>query len=229
MSQSNKNQNWKNLYKISGIATLLTALLIPVSIVAYFIWPTFTGTVLDIFQLIQADRFAGLMSLDFLYLLGNVFGIPLFIALYISLKSTDQSLSALALAIGFIALVSLIPARPIFEMFFLSDQYAVANTDVQRTQLIAAGEAIMALFHGTAFQVHYIFGATSLLISSVLMLRCHIFSSATAIVGIIANLLVFGLYIPEIGVYLSILSVFPFLMIWNIMLTRKFFQLSSNR
>jgi hypothetical protein len=202
--------------------------LIPVSVVAYLIWPTFTGTVLDIFQLIQADRLAGLMSLDFLYLLGNVFGIPLFIALYISLKSTDRSLSALALALGFIALVSLIPARPIFEMFFLSDQYAAASTDVQRTQLIAAGEAIMALFRGTAFQVHYIFGGASLLISSILMLRSYLFSKATAIVGIIANLLVFGLYIPEIGVYLSILSVFPFLMIWNIMLTQKFFQLSSN-
>ncbi len=204
---------------------MISAVIIPVSIIAFFIWPLFPGPAIDMFTLIQKDRLAGLMSLDFLYLAANFFAIPIFLALYVTLKRSSQSFSAIALALGFIGLVSLIPARPISEMFSLSDQYAAATTDAQRTQILAAGEAILALFHGTAFQTHYILGSASFLISSVVMLRSNIFGKATAYVGIITNVLVFGLFVPVIGTFLSLLSVFPFLTIWFILIARRLFQL----
>ena len=229
MSNSNTDQtlNLFTLYKIGGTAAVISTILIPIAIVAYFVWPLFPGSAVEIFAIIQSNRLAGLMSLDFLYLLGNLFGIPLFIILYVTLKSTNVSLSVIALAFGFIALVSLIPARPIGEMFVLSDQYSVAATEIQRSQFAAAGEAVLAHFHGTAFQVHYILGSASLLISSVIMLRSPVYSRATAIVGLLTNTLVYGLYVPEIGVYLSILSVFPFMVIWNIQIAQRLFQLAK--
>jgi hypothetical protein len=226
ISTLDPNHKLASLYRIGGIAAVLSTILIPISIIAYFIWPTFPGSAVEIFAIIQRDRLAGLMSLDFPYLFGNIFGIPLFIVLYVTLKRTSESLSVIALGLGFIALISLIPARPIVEMFVLSDQYAGATTDVQRSQFAAAGEAILALFHGTAFQVHYLLGSASLLLSSIIMLRSPIFSKATAVVGIVTNTLVFGLYVPEIGVYISILSVFPFMVIWNIQIARRLFRLA---
>jgi len=199
--------------------------LIPFSIAAYFIWPLFPGDALVTFTLIQSDRLAGVMSLDFLYLLGNFFAVPIFLALYVTLQRPNEPLSGIALVLGLIGLVSLFPARPIVEMLSLSDQYASATTEVQRTQLLAAGDAMLALFHGTAFQAHYILGSISLLISSLLMLESNVYNKATAYVGITANVLVFGLFVPTIGVYLSLLSVFPFLTIWFFLLARRLFHL----
>ena len=86
MLNSEQNSNFANLYRIGAAAALLSILLILISVVAYFIWPVFPGDAVEIFIIIQNDPLAGLMSLDFLYLFGNVFGIPLFIVLYITLK-----------------------------------------------------------------------------------------------------------------------------------------------
>ncbi|MBN2502258.1 MAG: DUF4386 family protein [Anaerolineales bacterium] len=212
---------WKTLYKVAGIAALITAAIIPISIVAYFIWPIYPD---DIFTVIQESKLAGLMSLDFLYLFGNIFAIPAFLAFYLSLRRTDESWALLALTLGFIGLVVLIPARPVFEMLALGDQYAAATTDAQRAIIQTAGEAVLATFHGTAFNAHYILGSLSLLITAILMLRSEVYGKASAYVGIATNLVVFGLYVPVVGVYLSLLSVVGYL-VWWIMLARKFFQL----
>lgn len=215
------DSRWNWLYKIGGVAALISVVIIPISIVAYFVWPPFPD---DILVVIQEDRLAGLMSLDFLYLLGNFFAIPLFLVLYVTLKRVSESFSAIALALGFVGLLSLVPSRPILEMFAISNQYAAATTDAQRAIYLAAGEAVLALFHGTAFNVHYLLGSASLLISSFLMLRSDIFGKRTAYVGIVTNIVVFGLYVPKIGIYISLLSVVGYL-IWYILIARRLFQL----
>ena len=215
------DSRWNWLYKIGGVAALISVVIIPISIVAYFVWPPFPD---DILVVIQEDRLAGLMSLDFLYLLSNFFAIPLFLVLYVTLKRVSESFSAIALALGFVGLLSLVPSRPILEMFAISDQYAAATTDAQRAIYLAAGEAVLALFHGTAFNVHYLLGSASLLISSFLMLQSDIFGKRTAYVGIVTNIVVFGLYVPKVGIYISLLSVVGYL-IWYILITRRLFQL----
>lgn len=216
---------WQWLYKIGGVAALISVVIIPISIVAYFVWPPFPD---DILVVIQEDRLAGLMSLDFLYLLSNFFAIPLFLVLYVTLKRVSESFSAIALALGFVGLLSLVPSRPIMEMFAISGQYAAATTDAQRAIYLAAGEAVLALFHGTAFNVHYLLGSASLLISSFLMLRSEIFGKRTAYVGIVTNIVVFGLYVPKVGIYISLLSVVGYL-IWYILIARRLFQLGWSK
>jgi hypothetical protein len=212
---------WRGLYRIGAVAALISIVIIPVTIVAFFIWPLFPD---DILLVIQDDWLAGLIGLDFLYLLSNVFAIPFFLVLYVTLKEVDESWALMALTLGLIGLVCLVPARPIPEMFALSDQYAAATTDAQRAIYQAASEAILAHFHGMAYHAHYILGSTSLLISSFLMLRSKTFSKAAAYVGIVANIVVFGYYVPEVGVYISILSVVGYV-IWYVLIARRLVQL----
>jgi hypothetical protein len=57
------------------------------------------------------------------------------------------------------------------------------------------------------------------------MLRASIFSKATAYIRIASSICDLGLYIPVVGLYISIFSVL-FLFVWNILIARKFFQLS---
>jgi hypothetical protein len=215
-----KNARWMWLYKIGIVAAHISLILIPISMVAFFIWPPFPE---DILTVIQEDVLAGLMSLDFLYLLGNFFGIPLFLVLFVTLRRVDDSWALIALTLGFIALVCIVLARPIFEMLVLSSQYAAA-AETDKATYLAASEVILSLFHGTAFHAHYLLGSASLLISSFLMLRSDVFGKATAWVGIVANIVVFGLYVPVIGVYLSPLSVVGYL-IWYALIARCLLRL----
>ena len=220
---SNNGNPWKDLYNIAGVAAFITALIIPISIAAFFIWPPFPD---DIFGVIQASRLAGLMSLDFLYLLGNVFAIPVLLVLYITLRRSNESLSLLALVLGLIGLIALIQARPVIEVMALSDQYAAATSEAERTIIMAAKEAVLAQFRGTAFGAHYILGSLALLIFSFVMLRSTVFSKAAAYVGIVTNVVVFGYYVPVVGVYISLVSVLGYL-IWWIMLGLRFFRLAK--
>jgi hypothetical protein len=59
------------------------------------------------------------------------------------------------------------------------------------------------------------------------MLRSNIFGRVTAYMGILAAIFNWTLYVPTIGLFLSILSVFPFLTIWNILVARRLFQLGK--
>jgi hypothetical protein len=57
------------------------------------------------------------------------------------------------------------------------------------------------------------------------MLQSNIFGRVTAYTGILTAMLNWGFYVPGIGLFLSILSVIPFLAIWNVLVARRLFQL----
>jgi len=219
-----ENSHWKDLYNIAGGAVLIMVLFIPIQIVIYMLWPT-PETALESFMLFQENKIVALLSQELTYIITNALAIPLYLAFYVALRRVHPSLMAIATAAGLIAVVVVLTARPAFDLLFLSDQYAAATTDAQRAMLLAAGQAKIALNFGTAQNVHYVLGALALLIISFIMLRSDVFSKTTAYLGILANVLAFGLYVPNIGIYLSILSVFPFLTVWMLLCARTFFQL----
>jgi hypothetical protein len=212
---------WRSLYRIGAVAAVISIVVIPLSMVAFLVWPLWPDNILAV---IQDDWLAGLMGLDSMYVFSNVFAIPFFLVLYVTLKELDEGWALLALALGLTGFVCLVPSRPIPEMFALSDQWAAATTEAERATYLVAGEAMLSHFHGMAYHAHYILGSASLLISSFLMLRSATFSRATAYVGIVTNIVVFGLYLPRVGVYLSLLSVVGYL-IWYILISRKLIRL----
>jgi hypothetical protein len=219
------DDRWRWLYRIGAFAALISVVIIPLSIAAFFAWPLWPDNILAV---IQDDALAGLMGLDFMYLLGNVPAIPFFLVLYVTLREIDESWALLALALGLIGLVCLVPSRPIPEMFALSDQFTAATTDAERAIYLSAAEAVLARFHGMAYHAHYILGSTSLLISSLLMLRSDAFGRATAFVGIVTNMVVFGLYVPVVGVYISMLSVVGYA-VWYLLIARRLLELGWDR
>jgi hypothetical protein len=220
--------SWKDLYKMAGVAAIISEVVILLGIVAYFIWPYAPGikSTESIFQLLKSNPFGGLVSLDLFLFVGNLAGILLYLALYFSLEHVNKSYALVALAVGLIAVVLLIPSRPLVEMVALSAQYAKATTAATKTQYLATGETLLALFNGTGWFMNTLLGGISLLVSSVLMLHGKVYSKATAIVGIITNAMVCGFFIPCLGTILLFLSL-PGYMIWYFLLAKKFFQLGK--
>jgi hypothetical protein len=224
----NINQHWKEIFRVGAIATILSEVILFLGIALYFVYPFAPGSKSTeaIFMLLQKDVFGGLISLDFHLVLGNLLGLFLFIALYAALKPVNESYALIALVLGILADILIIPARPIYEMFTLSGLYAGATSEAARSQYLAAGEALVATFNGTAWFTNTLLGGISLLISSWLMLRGKVFSKATAWVGIVTNGAVCLFFIPGIGKVFLLLSLLGY-MVWYVQLARRFFQLAK--
>ncbi|HVP22178.1 MAG TPA: DUF4386 family protein [Anaerolineaceae bacterium] len=217
---------WEWLYRLGGIAALIIAILIPFQIVAFIAWPP-PSTVSAYFTLFQQNRLLGLVDLDLLLIVDNLLSIFLTLAIFIALRRTNPSFATAALALGMISIVLYLVSREAtFSMSTLSDQYALASTDSQRQAILAAGQTLLTTYTGTDFNIGYILGAISLIIFSAVMLQNRIFSQAIAWLGIVSNVISLGLYVPVLGIYISIFSVL-FLWVWDILMARRLFQLAS--
>lgn len=214
---------WKSLYTIGGAAGAFMAVFIPTTVVVFVVSPP-PQTVADHFALFQTSKLLGLLGMDLLYLLGNLLMIPSFLALYVALRRTSESLMAISLTLLLVGVVALVVARPAFEMMALSDGYAAASTDAERAVFMAAGEAMWALYRGTAFQVHYVFGGIGFVLLAIVMLRSEVFGKAAGYAGLAAQVVAFGYYLPVIGVALATLSALLY-WVWYILVAIRLLQL----
>jgi len=219
---------WRDLYKAAGVAAIISEIVIILGLVTYFIWPYAPGaeSTETILLNLQSNTLGTLISLDLFLFIGNLFSILLFLALYISLKQVSESYALIALAVGLIAVVFLIPSRPLLELYSLSGKYVASTTEAAKSQYLAAAEALLASFDGVGWFLNTLLGGLSLLVSSILMLRSNIYSKATAYVGIVSNVAVCSFFIPVVGIFLLFLSV-PGYAIWYFLLARRFIQLGN--
>ena len=215
---------WKPLYRIGGIAALTIVGIMVIQIIVFIASPP-PSTVLGYFTLFHKNGLLGLLSLDLLYVVDNALVIPLYLALYAALRRASPSFMAIALAFGLVGIAAYFSSNTAFEMLSLSSQYAAANTTVQRVQLLAAGQAMLATYQGTAFNVYFILGAIATLIISIVMVRSAIFGKVTAYAGIAAGVL---MLIPStagtIGLVFAFCSLVP-TAIWLILIARRLFRL----
>jgi hypothetical protein len=109
-------------------------------------------------------------------------------------------------------------------MATLSDRYAAATTDAQRVTTLGAGEAMLAMWQGTAFQIAYLLGSIAGILLGVVMLHSGVFGKPTGWLAIAANTVGLGLYVPRVGVFIAVFSV-VFLEAWYLLLARRLHQL----
>ena len=226
------DSRWNSLYQIAGAASLVTVAFIPIQIAVFLAWPPpgyepTPGTVLGWFTLFHNHRLLALVDLDLLLIVDEVLAVPIILALYVALKRAGESVMLLATALGFVGIAAFFASNTTFSMLSLSRQYAAAATEAQKSMYVAAGQAMIALYSGTAFQTSYVLGSLTIVMTCAVIWRSRIFSRAAAYVGIVASVVGLGLYVPRVGIYISVASV-PFWAIWNILIARGLFQLARN-
>ena len=223
----NVSSGWSSLYKLGGISSLLLVAIVIIQLIVFSIAPPpLGGTAIDWFILFQKNPILGLIHFEFLMIIYVILCIPIALALYNLLRRASPSWTAIYLILSLLGVMCFIAARPAFEMLYLSNGYAAAETELQKATFLAAGEAKVATFHGTAFYINYILGSLTGLIISWVMLKTTLFSKATAYVRIASSICDFGLFVPTIGMFIAIFSML-FLVIWNIMIARRLFQLAN--
>jgi len=211
---------------MAGVAALLMVVFIPIQSIVFVVWPP-PSTVIGWFTLFQHNRLLGLLDMDLLLIVDQVLMGLVLLALYAALKRASPSLMAIALTAGLVGIAAYFASSTAFNMLSLSSQYAAATTAVQRAMFEASGQATLAIWQGTAFDVSYVLEGVALLIIAVVMLRSTLFSNATAYVGILMGVV---MLVPPtvgtIGLLFSLGSLVP-LEIWLILIARRLFQLGS--
>jgi hypothetical protein len=219
-------QKWQDLYKIGVVSTILVNVLVISAVIAFFFWPFAVDlySTEGIFSMLQTDRLGALISLDLLLLVISLINILPILALYVALKPVNESYALIALVLGLLGIILVVPARPLAEMVYLSDQWTAATTEAARIQMLAAGETLLSLFNGTAWMVFTILMAISGLITSLLMLRSKLFGHAVAYVGLISAIPGLGFFIPTFGPILLFVATFGGI-VWYFMIARVFYRL----
>lgn len=217
------DSTWRSLYKAGAFAALLSVVFFPIQIIVFLVNPP-PGTINAWFTLFQNHKLIGLLDLDLLLVADQVLAMLIFLALYAALKRAGESLMVIATALGLASTVLFIASNPAFAMLSLSNQYAAAGTQAQRDMFLSAGQAVMSMWQGSAFQASYLIGSIAPILISAVMLRGKLFSKATAYIGILANVIALGLYVPRIGTYISVFSV-VFLWVWYLLIAQRLFQL----
>jgi len=221
------SSGWSSLYKLGGISSLLLVAIVIIQLIVFSIAPPpLDGTAIDWFILFQKNPIVGLIHFELLMIIYVILCVPIALTLYTLLRRVDPTWTAIYLILSLLGVMCFIAARPAFEMLHLSHGYAAAKTDAERAIFLAAGEAKVATFHGTAFYINYILGSLTGLIISWVMLKTTLFSKATAYIRIASSVCDFGLFVPTIGMFIAIFSML-FLVIWNIMIARRLFQLAN--
>jgi hypothetical protein len=236
---------YKSLYRVGGVAALIAGVLFRRNIAAEIaLFSEFASpvTVSDWFALIQGNRFLGLAYLSVFDLVNYALVGLMFLALYAVLKRVNKSYMAIATTLGSVGIAVYFASNTAFSMLSLSEQYAAATTEAQRTLLLAAGQAMLAMNRfsdlgahpGTGGYMSLLLTAVAGMITSVVMLRSDVFNRATAYVGILASALdlsycIAFVFVPTVDSELLAVCFIPaaglFWMIWHIMVGWKLYQL----
>jgi len=241
------DSGWKSLYRVGGVAALIAGGLFRRNIAAeigLFSKHKPPVTVSDWFALLQSNRLLGLSYLNIFDIVNYALLGLMFLALYAVLKRANKSYMAIAPSLGFLGIAAFFASNTAFSMFSLSEQYAAATTDAQRTMLLAAGEAMLAINRfsdpganpGTGGYISLLLIASAGMITSFVMLRSGVFNRTTAYVGILASGFDLAyctafVFLPTLDSELLAIIFIPaaglFLMIWHIMVGWRLFQLGK--
>lgn len=245
----NSDSGWKRLYRVGGVAALAAGVLFRRNLAAeiglFSTHPSPT-TVSDWFALLQSNRLLGLAYLNIFDLVNYALLALMFLALYAVLRRDNKSTMAIATTLGLVGVAVYFASNTAFSMLSLSAQYAAATTDAQRTTLLAAGQALLAIsrfssygaYPGSGGYMSLLLIAIAGMITSAVMIRSAVFNRATAYAGILASALdlvycVVFAFVPMIDSETLAISFIPaaglFLMIWHVLIGWKLFQLGKAR
>jgi len=210
------------LYRLGGTAALVMLGIMIVQIIVFIIWPPPT-TVEGFFALFESSKLLGLLSMDLLYIVNNAILALIYLALFAALQPAGKTAMTISLVSGLVGICAYFASNTAFEMLSLSGQYAAASTESQKMLYLAAAEGMLAIYRGTAFLVYYVLNAIALLILAMVMLKSNFFSKGTAIIGLVAGIL---MAVPStagtIGMVFALASLVPW-GIFLVLIARAFF------
>jgi len=240
---------WQGLCRLGGVTALIAAILCRRNMAEEYLLlrmlgvfpsgPTaLPGSVLDCYTIFHHHRLIGLTLLNLFDMVNYVLVALIFLGLYAALRRVSRGLMTVATALALMGTAIYLASNQAFALLALSDRYWMAATDAQRSMLLAAGEALLAIqntgaTYGPGIYISFLFVSLAGLIATFVMLRSTAFGRFQAYVGILANVFGLGYYItasfaPALNV-IPLCASAPFLLVWYLMIGRTLLRLGSGR
>ncbi len=223
----------RGLNRLGGVAALVVVVLTLGEVVGHVLHPL-PDTIEDWYRLFQTSPMIGHLDFWGLEVLMYAMFALVFLALYAALRDTGRTQVTIATALAFLGIGVFLATNNPFTMMSLSRQYASATTDVERSTLLAAGRAVLAITGQRAvagFNLGLFLVSVAGLIVSAVMLRSSTFGGATAYVGMAAHVLSLADYVRQAATtspVLALLVILPgalALMVWYAMVGRRLIQM----
>jgi hypothetical protein len=231
--------NWKILFKVGAIASLLSVLTGIVEITITFLpgggVSTSVYSTIDWYILFQNNPFLALRNLGLLNIILTFLSIPTFLALFGVHRHSNKAFAALAIIISFIGVAVFLSTNRAFSMLELSRQYMIAHSDNEKTLLVSSGQAMLSVgkSHTPGTFLAFFLTETAGILISFVMLKSKSFNKIASYSGIIAFsfLLAYEFCVCFIQT-LSFSFIFAmfggiFSIIWYILISIKLFRLSN--
>jgi hypothetical protein len=222
---------WRGLCRTGGVAAWLLVVYSLATIVQLLVLGGQPTGAAQAFGLLQQNAVVGLLRLDFLTILCLPLYYLLFLGLFAGLWREDAAPTTLATVLAFVGVTLTLATPTALSMLPLSDKYAAAISPEAKSQLLAAGETILAtdIWHGTGAFVGAMLLQSAAVLVSVVMLRTKAFGKAIAYIGIVTHGLdlahvVLMPFLPTAGAVLMA-TAGPLYLVWLPLLGRRLLQL----
>jgi hypothetical protein len=232
-AETTVESNLKSLYTLGGIAAILQL----IAILSYSILVGLLGpkpvSAAEYFDAYQNSPMGAFLRGDFLLMLLIGLYLGTFPALYAALRRLSPVYAALATLFTLLAVAGSFATESSFSLLHLGEQYVSTTNEAMRSQLQAAGEAVIAsdMWNSSAAYMGGILLQGSGVMISVIMLRSKDFSKVTAYSGLLGNGLdliqhILHIFLPSVSSFITIfMGVFYF--VWFPMLARDLFRLAK--
>lgn len=184
-----------------GVLALVQAGVVLFAVVAWAYWPHVFGnhTAEQVLVGLHTRPLAYVMKLDPIVLVGTVLQLPVFVALWAATRRAAPVSAWLGLVLAGVSTAACLDVRPIIELYTLAQLHAEASSAADRAVQVAAAEALLAAFHGTAWAISIVCGGAAGLAFARAMAVHGGFRRATVVVTALASSGVFLLPIPMVG------------------------------
>ncbi len=228
------SHSYRRFYLIGAIASLLQLATIGLYIIVTMIYGSRITDAEEFFIYQQSHYWSSLLRLDLLMLILIGLYLGNFPGLFLALWRTNPITSLFAFSFTIFAVLLSFAGESTFALKHLGEIYSSATSDLERSQIVTSGEAVLASgwWNSTGSYMTGILLQSSGMIISIVMLKSVRFSKITAVAGLIGNgfdLLqhLFSPFFPQISEYLSFAMVAYLL--WYPMLSRDLFRLAKNQ
>ena len=246
--EQDNTTDWKLLFNLAGVAALLAVFVFRRNLGAELI--AFRGIGLSAvpaampgdaagwFALLHQHPLIGLTLLEVFDLVEYALVGLIFLAISVALWKVNRSAIFVAATLGWAGIITYFASNQAFALLSLSEQYASATTEAQRGLLLAAGQALLAVYNpgvlhqGTGIYICMLLVPLAGLILSLVMFESHIFNKATAVTGLLANGFILC-YFPVIAfapgwlIWPYVFSA-PLRVVWYFLIALKLFHLGKD-
>lgn len=203
-------QSAATIYRIAATALVLMFVLVAAQITVFAVSPP--PTTPDEWLAVYTDSpLRGFVNADGLYALTNALTFPLYVALWLRLRSTAPTVTGAAMAAATLSLAIYLPTNVSVELGTVASRASGATGDA-RTAALGAVEALLARSTGTAFVAYYLLGAVTLVLFGWALRATQVWGRTAATTALASGTL---MLVPStfgtVGLAASFASLLPYL------------------